>query len=88
MPTKSQILHTDPHRVLDLIEGWKSTVATLELHAENYVQRVERPGGSTWEGRTAEASQARARQDRRAVIGVRDAIDAAPSGSRTQSARP
>jgi hypothetical protein len=77
MPTKSQILHTDPHRVLNLIDGWKATVAALEQHAENYVRRVQRPGGSVWEGRTAEASQARARQDLRAVIGVRDAIDAA-----------
>jgi len=77
MPTKSQILHTDPHRVLDLIDGWKTTVAALEQYAENYLHRVQRPGGSSWEGRTAEASQARARQDLQAVIGVRDAIDAA-----------
>lgn len=77
MPTKSQILHTDPHRVLDLIDGWKSTAAALEQHAEDYLRRVQRPGGSSWEGRTAEAAQARASQDLQAVVGVREAVDAA-----------
>ncbi len=38
---------------------------------------VQRPGGSTWEGRTAEAAQARARQDYVAVTRVRDAVDTA-----------
>ncbi|AYE95833.1 hypothetical protein C0J29_14485 [Mycobacterium paragordonae] len=77
MPTKSQILGANPHTVLDLIDGWKTTVAALERHAETYLGYVQRPGGSTWEGRTAEAAQARARQDYVAVSRVRDAVDTA-----------
>jgi hypothetical protein len=77
MPTKSQVLHTDPHKVLDLIDGWKTTVAALEQHAETYLGYVKRPGGSSWEGRTAEAAQERAHQDLEAVTHVRDAVDAA-----------
>lgn len=77
MPTKSQILHTDPPKVLDLIDGWKTTVAALEQHAETYLGDVQRPGGSSWDGRTAEAAIARARQDYQAVTHLRDTLDAA-----------
>ncbi len=77
MPTKSQVLHADPHKVLDLIDGWKTTVATLEQQAETYLAYVKRPGGSYWEGRTAEAAQQRSRQDLEAITHVRDAVDAA-----------
>ncbi|WP_081290635.1 TNT domain-containing protein [Mycobacterium asiaticum] len=77
MPTKSQVLRADPQKVLDLIAGWKTTVAALEDHAETYLGYVQRPGGSYWDGRTAEAAQSRARQDYEAVTHVRDAVDSA-----------
>ncbi|WP_241011009.1 DNA/RNA non-specific endonuclease [Mycobacterium camsae] len=77
MPTKSQILHADPLRVLDHVDGWKTTVDVLEQHAEEYLHCVQRPGGSLWDGRTAEAARERARQDFQAVTQVRDAVDAA-----------
>lgn len=77
MPTKSQILGTDPQKVLDLIDGWKTTVATLERQAETYLGYVQRPGGSSWEGQTAEAAQSRARGDLQAAARVHDALDAA-----------
>jgi uncharacterized protein YukE len=75
MATKSQILGADPNKVLDLVDGWKNTVDTLEQQAETYRRYVERPGGSYWEGATAEAAQNRADQDYRAVVAVRDTVD-------------
>lgn len=70
-------MNADPHQVLDLIDGWTTTVAALEQQAETYLGYVQRPGGSSWDGRTAEAAKERARQDYQAVAGVRDAVDAA-----------
>lgn len=77
MPTKSQILTADPQRVLDLIDGWKITVAALEQHAETYLRYVQRPGGSPWDGRTADATKKRGRQDFQAITAARDALDSA-----------
>jgi Alpha/beta hydrolase len=73
-PTKSLILSTEPHRVLDVIDGWKKSVDTLEQQAETYKRYVERPGGSYWEGATAEAAQNRAAQDYRAVVAAHDTV--------------
>lgn len=73
-PSKSQILGADPHKVLDLIDGWKKAVETLEQQAETYKREVDRPGGSYWEGATAEAAQNRAGQDYRAVVAVHDSV--------------
>ncbi|MDP7703986.1 hypothetical protein [Mycobacterium sp. TY815] len=77
MSTKSQILQTDPQRVLDLIDGWITSVAMLEQHAEDYLGHVQRPGGSYWEGATAEAAKELSRQDFQAVAKLRDTIDLA-----------
>jgi hypothetical protein len=49
----------------------------LEQQAETYLGYVERLGGACWEGRTAEAAQARARQDVHAVTRVHDTVGAA-----------
>ena len=74
MPTKSQILDTDPHKVLGLIDGWMADGRGVGAAGGNHLGYVERPGGAYWEGRTAEAAQARARQDVLAVIRVGDTI--------------
>jgi len=74
-PTKSQVLHTDPQKVLDLIDGWTKAVDTLEQQAETYKKYVDRPGGSYWEGKAAEAAQNHAGQDLKAVAAVRDTVD-------------
>jgi hypothetical protein len=76
VPTKTQVLHANPQQVLDLLDGWKQTVANLEQHTQTYTGYVERPGGTYWEGHTAEAAQARARQDYQAVARLRDTVDA------------
>jgi len=76
-PTKSQILGTNPHRVLDLLDDWLRTVDTLEQQAETYKKYTERPGGSSWEGRTAEATHTRAGQDYRTVANLRTCVERA-----------
>ncbi|BDB40403.1 MULTISPECIES: hypothetical protein [Mycobacterium] len=50
-PTKTQVLHTYPQQVLDLIDSWKKIFAKLETRAETYRGYVDNPGGSTWEGK-------------------------------------
>lgn len=74
MLTKSQILSADPNQVLDLIEGWKRTVDLLEQQAQTYRGYVAYPGGSHWEGRTAEASQERAAQDLQVIANLHDTV--------------
>ncbi|MHA3020026.1 glycohydrolase toxin TNT-related protein [Mycobacterium sp. BMJ-28] len=76
-PTKTLVLDTNPQHVLDLMDDWKKAFTTLEIHTETYKGHVERPGGSYWEGATAEAAQARAGQDYSAVSAARDAVDTA-----------
>lgn len=73
-PTKSLILGTNPHRVLDLLDEWIRTVDTLEQQAETYKRYTERPGGSSWEGQTAEATQTRAGQDYRTVANLNTCV--------------
>lgn len=74
-PTKSQILGTDPLQVLDLID--ETAFATLGTQSETYEGYVERPGGSYWEGLTAEAALERALLDYRAISSARDIVDTA-----------
>ncbi|MDP7707557.1 Tox-REase-5 domain-containing protein [Mycobacterium sp. TY815] len=72
-PTKSQVLSANPHKVLDLLDQWVRTVDTLEQQVETYKRYVDRPGGSYWEGKTAEAARVRAGEDCRAVVNMRAA---------------
>jgi len=76
-PTKTLIRDTDPQKVLDLIDDWKAAFAALETHAETYKGYVERPGGSYWEGLTADAASSRAREDYTAISKLRDVVDTA-----------
>lgn len=69
-PTKSQILRANPNKVLDLLDEWLKTAETLEQQAETYTKYIDRPGGTPWEGKTAESAQARARSDYRAIVNV------------------
>lgn len=75
-PTKQLVLNTDPNKVLELIDGWTRTVDVLEQQAETYTRLVDRPGGSLWDGATADAARNRAAQDFRAITATRDTVDA------------
>lgn len=74
-PTKTQVLSTQPQKVLDLVASWIKIFDTLETRAQSYRGYVENPGGSSWEGKTAQAAKDRARDDVQAVTGARDTID-------------
>ncbi|ORV96595.1 DUF4185 domain-containing protein [Mycobacterium kubicae] len=70
------VLNTDPNKVLELIDGWTRTGDVLEQQAETYTRLVDRPGGSLWDGATADAARNRAAQDFRAITATRDTVDA------------
>jgi hypothetical protein len=69
--------------VLDLLEEWIRTVDTLEQQAEAYKKYTERPGGSSSEGKTAEATQTRAYDDYRAVAATRACVERATAEIRS-----
>ncbi|MDP7707584.1 MULTISPECIES: hypothetical protein [Mycobacterium] len=63
--------------MLDLLDDWLRTIDTLDQQAETYNRYTQRPGGSSWEGMTAEATQTRAGQDYRAVASLRACVERA-----------
>lgn len=74
-PTTSQVENANPQKVLDLVENWKKRFATLETRAETYKGYINKPGGSAWEGKTAEAAKGRANEDYTSVSDTRDTVD-------------
>lgn len=73
-PTKTQVLAAKPYKVLDLIDQWTRAADVLEHQGEDYVRLVDRPGGSHWEGATADAARERAAQDFKAITAIRDTV--------------
>ena len=74
MVTRSQIDAANPELVLALIDSWRSTAAGLETAADDYVRLVERPGGQSWSGRTAEATMTMSHSDRKTIVGGADEV--------------
>jgi hypothetical protein len=60
--------------VLAEIRSWTQTANELETSADDYVQMMERPGGTVWSGRTAEAAVTLAHGDRRVIVTDADGI--------------
>jgi uncharacterized protein YukE len=74
MVTRPQIKNARPEVVIILAENWATAATTLESAADDYKGFIDKPGGQYWEGNTAEAAQNRAADDRKAVIGMADAL--------------
>jgi hypothetical protein len=72
--TRTQIEAARPEAVVELARHWATAATTLESAVDDYKGFIDKPGGQYWEGATAEAAQARAADDRKAVIGMADAL--------------
>ncbi|QDF72372.1 hypothetical protein [Mycobacteroides chelonae] len=73
-PTRKQIEAAKPEATIEMARHWIWTAAQMETAADDYVGYLTRPGGQTWEGATAEATQHRGGDDRRAIINMADDI--------------
>lgn len=56
-PTKSGILAVDPHSYQPLLEAIHTLATKYEQKVSTFKGYVEKPGGTAWEGQTAEAGQ-------------------------------
>jgi Papain fold toxin 1, glutamine deamidase len=72
--TRSQLKNARPEAVVELARHWATAATTLESAADDYKGFLDKPGGQYWDGKTAEAAQSRAADDRKAVIGMADAL--------------
>lgn len=73
-PTRKQIDAAKPEATIELARHWIWTAAQMETAADDYVGYLTRPGGQSWDGQTAEATQHRGGDDRRAIINMADDI--------------
>lgn len=62
-PTRKQIEAAKPEATIEMARHWIWTAAQMETAADDYVGYLTRPGGQTWEGATAEATQHRGGDD-------------------------
>lgn len=74
-PTASLMLATDVNSYREALDPAAKLMARLEDHTHDFKGYVERPGGSTWSGLWATASQDKADGAWRTVVHARDAMD-------------
>ncbi|GAB5904565.1 HNH endonuclease signature motif containing protein [Mycobacteroides chelonae] len=74
MVTRKQIDAAKPEATVELARHWMWTAAQMETAADDYVGYLAKPGGQSWDGETAEATQHRGGDDRRAIIAMADDI--------------
>ncbi len=74
MVTLDLIMSVNHDVVLAEIRSWTQTADDLESSADDYVRMMERPGGTVWSGRTAEAAVTLSYGDRRVIIADADGI--------------
>lgn len=80
-PTRKQIEAAKPEATIEMARHWIWTAAQMETAADDYVGYLTRPGGQTWEGATAEATQHRGGDDRRAIINMAEDITKAANAT-------
>ncbi|AGM26872.1 hypothetical protein MASS_0270 [Mycobacteroides abscessus subsp. bolletii 50594] len=74
-PTASRMLATDVNSYREALDPAAKLMAQLEDRTHDFKGYVERPGGSTWSGLWASASQEKADGAWRTVVHARDAMD-------------
>lgn len=73
-PTRKQIDAAKPEATIELARHWIWTAAQMETAADDYVGYLTKPGGRSWDGQIAEATQHRGADDRRAIVNMADDI--------------
>ncbi|MBF9325924.1 hypothetical protein [Mycobacteroides chelonae] len=73
-PTRKQIDAAKPEATIEMARHWIWTAAQMETAADDYVGYLTKPGGHSWDGQIAEATQQRGGDDRRAIINMADDI--------------
>ena len=74
-PTKSLILGTDPNAYHGALDGAAPVAALFESTVSGFEREMDRPGGTYWQGETAEAGQGNAHSGWMLTAKVKDIVD-------------